>query len=322
MDKLLSIIIPVYNVEKYIRKCLDSLILPADFLQMMEVIIVNDGTPDNSAVIAKEYEKKYSETFRVIDKENGGHGSAWNRGLEVATGKYVRFLDSDDWFDTDNLAKLIHLLLNTDVDIVFTKMQTYYAADERYEELNYFTSLKEGKVYDADTYDWNPTWGSIGMTNFHHCTYRREMFSSVQPLFLEHQRYDDTILFVAPVVLCKSFVFCNMIVYNYFVGREGQTATDASRLAHFDELEKVKKQIIEFVRDHPVTSATKSKKLEMTVSALTRTHFDLLRKLDYAVSKVALQEWSSYLNKCGYKYKKSKLELLYHILPFALFRKI
>ena len=94
--KLLTIVIPVYKVEKYIRQCLDSIIVPLDQMEKLEVIIVNDGTPDNSAVIAHEYADRYPDTIKVIDKENGGHGSAWNVGLESATGKYIRFLDSDD----------------------------------------------------------------------------------------------------------------------------------------------------------------------------------------------------------------------------------
>lgn len=80
MNKLLTIVIPVYKVEQYINKCLDSLILSEDLMEKLEVIIVNDGTPDNSAELSREYTMRYPQTFRQIDKENGGHGSAWNVG--------------------------------------------------------------------------------------------------------------------------------------------------------------------------------------------------------------------------------------------------
>ena len=92
-DKLLSIVVPVYKVEQYINKCLDSLIINPDLMKKLEVIIVNDGTPDKSAEMSREYVKQYPDTFRQIDKENGGHGSAWNVGLMEAAGKYLRFLD-------------------------------------------------------------------------------------------------------------------------------------------------------------------------------------------------------------------------------------
>ena len=65
-------------------------------MERLEVLVINDGTPDNSAIMAKEFEKKYPQTFKVIDKENGGHGSAYNKGLELATGKYIRFLCLQD----------------------------------------------------------------------------------------------------------------------------------------------------------------------------------------------------------------------------------
>ena len=117
MQKLLSIVIPVYKVEPYINKCLDSLVLAPELMEKLEVIIVNDGTPDNSAEMSREYVKRYPKTFRQIDKENGGHGSAWNVGLKEASGKYLRFLDSDDWFT--NLDRLLTDLEECETDIVF-----------------------------------------------------------------------------------------------------------------------------------------------------------------------------------------------------------
>ena len=108
MHKVLSIVIPVYKVEKFIRQCLDSVIVSPEEMEQIEVIVVNDGTPDNSSVIAHEYAEKYPNSIKVIDKENGGHGSAWNVGLKLATGKYLRFLDSDDWLS--NLSEFISIL--------------------------------------------------------------------------------------------------------------------------------------------------------------------------------------------------------------------
>ena len=116
MQKLLTVIVPVYKVEQYINKCLDSLIVSPHWMEKLEVIIVNDGTPDNSAEMSREYVKRFPETFRQIDKENGGHGSAWNVGLKEATGKYLRFLDSDDWLE--NLDRLMSILMETDADLV------------------------------------------------------------------------------------------------------------------------------------------------------------------------------------------------------------
>ena len=104
--KVLTIIVPVYNTEKYIKRCLDSLD-NKETNPKVEVLIVSDGSKDNSIKIAKEYEKKEPNTFKVIEKENGGHGSTINKGLELATGKYFRVLDSDDWVDNKNFIEYV-----------------------------------------------------------------------------------------------------------------------------------------------------------------------------------------------------------------------
>ena len=108
MEKLLTIVIPVYKVEAYINKCLDSLLIDPAMMEKMDVLIVNDGTPDNSAEMSREYVKRFSGVFRQIDKENGGHGSVWNLGVREAYGKYVKFLDSDDWLE--NLDAMVRKL--------------------------------------------------------------------------------------------------------------------------------------------------------------------------------------------------------------------
>ena len=92
--KILSIVVPTYNVEKYLERCIDSLVYDEKVLNDLEILIVNDGSKDNSLQIAKKYEKQYPNTIKVIDKENGGHGSTINAGLKVATGKYFRVIDS------------------------------------------------------------------------------------------------------------------------------------------------------------------------------------------------------------------------------------
>ena len=120
MNKILTIIIPTYNMEKYLRKCLDSLIVSEENMQQLEVLVVNDGSKDSSSQIAHEYEAKYPQTFRVIDKENGNYGSCVNRGLKEATGKYVKVLDADDYFDNQVFDEYLSFLNNKDVDLVIS----------------------------------------------------------------------------------------------------------------------------------------------------------------------------------------------------------
>ena len=121
--KKISVIVPVYNVEDYLRKCLDSLV-NQDFKDY-EIIVVNDGSPDNSWDIILEYEEKYSKIIRAFKKENGGLSSARNFGLEKAKGKYVCFIDSDDYVSLDFLSKLYNKAIEEDADIVASDFEMF-----------------------------------------------------------------------------------------------------------------------------------------------------------------------------------------------------
>ena len=109
-----SVIVPVYNVEKYIRQCLESIINQT--YKNLEIIVVNDGTKDNSMKIVEEYLS--DERIKVINKENGGIASARNRGIDEATGEYISFVDSDDWLELNTYEKLVEIIVDEDI-IVF-----------------------------------------------------------------------------------------------------------------------------------------------------------------------------------------------------------
>lgn len=115
--ELISIIIPIYNVENYLMKCLDSVICQT--YENLEIILINDGSTDNSLLIAKKYEKR-DKKIKLINKKNGGVSSARNSGLDICTGKYVTFIDSDDYVEKDYIETLYNKMKEYDVDIVFS----------------------------------------------------------------------------------------------------------------------------------------------------------------------------------------------------------
>ena len=119
MKKILTVTVPSYNVEKFLENTLDSFV-DERVLDDIEVLIVDDGSKDKTAEIGRKYEEKYPDTFRVISKENGGHGSTINRGIGEAKGKYFKVVDGDDWVDQDGFAELIQRLKTCDADYVFT----------------------------------------------------------------------------------------------------------------------------------------------------------------------------------------------------------
>lgn len=115
----ISVIIPVYNVKKYLRRCLDSLVNQT--ISDIEIICINDGSTDSSLEILKEYAKK-DERIKIINQENQKQGAARNRGLEVAQGEFITFVDSDDWVDADYLEELYNAIINSNVNIAVASM--------------------------------------------------------------------------------------------------------------------------------------------------------------------------------------------------------
>ena len=142
-----SVIVPVYNVEKYIDKCLNSLVNQT--LKEIEVIVVNDGSPDNSQNIIDKYVKKYPKKVKSFIKENGGQGSARNLGLEHAKGEYISFIDSDDWIDNEALEKMYNLAKKKNSDVVICDMIDHYITDKNKEKTIYHNCTKYNSVYEV-----------------------------------------------------------------------------------------------------------------------------------------------------------------------------
>ena len=126
---LISIIVPIYNVEKYLRQCLDS--IQDQSYQNFECLLINDGSPDNSADICKEYVSK-DPRFRYIEKENGGVSSARNLGIEHSKGEYITFIDSDDWVDSDYLEVLYKSLTDEKADVAVSTYKQFNMDDNNY----------------------------------------------------------------------------------------------------------------------------------------------------------------------------------------------
>lgn len=118
----ISVIVPVYNVEKYLKQCLDSIVNQT--YKNLEIIIVNDGTKDNSMKIVENYLQ--DNRIKVINKENGGLASARNSGLEKVTGKYISFIDSDDWIELNMYEELVSQI--NDEDILIYR---YFSYDDK-----------------------------------------------------------------------------------------------------------------------------------------------------------------------------------------------
>ena len=317
MDKLLTVVVPIYKVEKYINKCLDSLVLSENQMKLLEGICVNDGTQDNSAIMAKEYEKRYPDTFIVIDKENGGHGSAWNKGVELATGKYLRFLDSDDWLT--NLSSFLEELQNYDVDIIITDLLRVNEKTGNESLTSYSSSITPCTINLINEFDWKKVdninlYGS-NITNFHSSTYKTELIKKHHPVFLERIFYDDEILHVLPYCCAKTFVYLNMPLYNYLIGRDGQTIDPKVRAKNVGFKVKVHQYQVRFYKEHLPQVEMINKRVQRILNERISVTFRWMAKLPRKESIFQMNEFYSWLKVHYPEFKGNRGFSLYKVSP-------
>ena len=221
-EKVLSIIIPTYNMENYISKCLDSLLIPS--IDLIEVLVINDGSKDKSSEIAHKYAEKHPGSIRVIDKENGNYGSCVNRGLKEAAGKYVKVLDADDRFETKNFDKFVEFLSQTDADCIITD---YLQVDPEGNELNRVTF---NKLKNESTISFGRMPKKILRDiQMHAVTYKTKILVANDYLQTEGISYTDNEWVFLPLAWCETFIYYPHIIYLYLIGREGQTVDPKTR---------------------------------------------------------------------------------------------
>ncbi|SEQ81508.1 Glycosyl transferase family 2 [Treponema bryantii] len=238
MKKILSIIIPSYNMENYIAACCSSLLVSPSFLSKIEVLIINDGSKDNTSIIAHSFQEKYPETFIVIDKINGNYGSCINAGLKIAHGKYVKVLDADDTFYTNNFEEYISLLENTDADLIISDFDEVDPDGKVFWSLKYpFPTKIENSI---DSFSCN----IIPYFSMHAVSYKIENIKRLDYFQSEGISYTDQEWIFLPMANIKTFIYFNKPVYRYLVGRNGQTVSPEAHAKNIWMEIKVVKKII------------------------------------------------------------------------------
>lgn len=244
MPKLLSIIIPTYNMAALLPRCLDSLV-SAKNADQIEAMVVNDGSKDNSLEVARTYEARYPDTVTVIDKPNGNYGSTINAALPIAQGKYVKILDSDDWFDTAALDAFVESLSLLDVDMSVTHFSQIGPTVT--EVVRYNTMGREpytyGKVYQLD--DILPD-GYIRSFLMHALTYRTQLLRDMGYRQTEGISYTDTEWAAFPSYFAKNIVFFDINLYQYNMDRDGQTMDPAVILKSIPQILKISDSLISY----------------------------------------------------------------------------
>lgn len=253
MSKLLSIIIPTYNMEALLPRCLDSLLVEGA-IGRIEAMVVNDGSKDGSLAVANNYKKRFPNDVTVIDKPNGNYGSTINAALPVAKGKYIKILDSDDWFDSDSLVRYLDCLESIDTDMVITHFNTLNENGSK-EMTKYNVYGKEpyeyGRAYDLDDVLKD---GYIRFFLMHGLTYRTQMLRDMGYHQTEGISYTDTEWSCYPVFRAKDITFLDICLYQYNLAREGQTMDPKVIAKSLGQMEKMTLQLISFYSEYDIAS--------------------------------------------------------------------
>ncbi len=280
-DKLLSVVVPSYNASKYLDFNLQSFLRPS-VPEKLEVIVVDDGSTDDTARIADAYHEKYPETIKVIHKENGGHGSGINAGLRAATGKYFKVVDADDWVDHEALERLLDYIAsfdaaaaNADTDIDAAQVQADVKARARDKAVscpdviynNYYWRLtdeaKSPDAYERKTEFTEPFSGveyrkvydfeSIAdrcYVKMHNMTIRTDILREHQIHIDERCYYVDMEYILYPVPYVETIAFLPEFLYQYQIGRLGQSMDPAKMQRNATQYDHVLASIYAYYDAH------------------------------------------------------------------------
>ncbi|MCI8294488.1 MAG: glycosyltransferase family 2 protein [Lachnospiraceae bacterium] len=266
--KILTIVVPMYNVGCYIKQCLDSFVVP-EVMDKVEILAIDDGGTDQSAKIAQGFGARYPGTFRVIQKENGGHGSVINRGIEEASGRYFRVVDGDDWVDREGFIHLVGHLEETDADMV---LSNYHWVDHRSGRRS--TEVDEicpGIGYGA-TYPFEEVGEHIFM-KMHAITYKTEVIREQPERLDEHCFYVDTEYMLFPLPYVKTVSAIKDFVYLYRIGLPGQSMSVEKLQRQCGQHERVLDRLLAFYDQHKTESCRKV--LETTLARILTSQYKI-----------------------------------------------
>lgn len=284
MNKTLSICIPSYNMEEYLHRCVDSMLVN-EVLDQLEIIIVNDGSKDSTLAIANSYKERYPQSVVVVDKPNGHYGSCINASLKVATGKYFRIVDADDWVDSKALEEFVHKLGELDVDCVCTKFATIWEDGSKVQPLD----AEFGVVLDLNQYDL-----PIPQLRMHGLTYRTELLRDIGYVQTEGICYTDTEYLYIPLSCSKNIYFMDVVLYQYLVARDGQSMERDQRLKNDAHFYKIMMKIDQVHHDNLPFNKNESKIWSFTQSNVI--------------------EWCAVVYLFFFEYDEAKEKILRHVI--------
>ena len=293
-EKILSISIAAYNVENTLREALEPFKQPGVY-EYVDVMIVDDGSKDSTAAIAREYEKAYPETFRLISKENGGWGSTLTVGIQQAKGKYFKQLDGDDYYSHENLRAFIEYLQHVDADLIHSPYVTF--EDKTGAILNVLGDFHgEYRFFPRDRVVPMDECVNL-LPAMHSLTVRSQILKDNHVTITEHCFYTDVEFILKAFNLSKTVAFFEPPVYYYRLARNGQSMSQAGVRKHYRDHQKMLETMLAYYKEsvtEPVMKKIFERRLDGVCSMQYVFYFALKcnRK-----QKKELREYDSFLKR-------------------------
>ena len=248
--KILSIAIPCYNSEAYMGKCIESLLVGGEDV---EIIVVNDGsTKDRTAEIADEYAAKYPTIVKAVHKENGGHGSAVNAGLAVATGQFFKVVDSDDWVKEKAYKKVLKTLKQlaggpATLDMLICNYVYEKVGEKNKKVMHYRNILPVNQMF---TWSDCKRFKKAHYILMHSVIYRTQLLKDCGLELPEKTFYVDNIFIFNPLPFVENMYYLDENFYRYYIGREDQSVNESIMISRIDQQIRVNKLMIEYYTTH------------------------------------------------------------------------
>ena len=242
--KLITFTVPCYNSAAYMDRCVETL-LPAG--EEAEIILVDDGSKDDTGKIADAYAEKYPNIVKVIHQENGGHGEGVNQGIRNASGMYFKVVDSDDWLDAEALQKVMQTLrgfaaMEQPVDLLMCNYVYEHVVDNTHHTVSYKSILPQDRVFAWDEIGHFPPSQNILM---HTVIYRTQILRDSGLELPKHTFYVDNVFVYQPLPLCQRLYYMDIDLYRYFIGRDDQSVNESVMVKRVDQQLRVTRHMID-----------------------------------------------------------------------------
>ncbi len=270
MGKILTVAVPAFNAEQYLAKCLDSLCQDA-YIDKLDVIVINDGSTDGTSALAHRYESKYPNSVRVIDKENGGHGSGINAAVQKARGIYFQVVDADDWVVRENMPELLERLEHSKADMVLCH---FHMVDMHSGKRQAFQTaeIPLGQVYTFAEFMKYPR-NARNCCFFHGLIYRTEFYRSTGIHLSEKTFYEDQEYATLPAYYAQTILPLDIFIYQYMVGNTSQSISNENQVRNIGQIETVFWNICNFYCSHREMPEEKREYFLFKLSSLLLSYY-------------------------------------------------